>query len=424
MADLPESPDLLIYDFDRLDLADYSVAGGWRTTDIEFKEKIKNWIDQYRNIVNGENFNMQSALICAPSGSGKTFFVKECYRSIRLDFILKRINIGEIPDNIESYFEAYFKEIFSELNNNNKVISLIDEFDVDVNGQYIFKYFLDILQNHEVKIDGKKKKLQNVFFFFVGSGSDSIQDFTQFTRELPKQHRAIDFLRRIDSGDQIDLPGINDSYDEKIVRAVSCAIGHKPDIEHFEKIALYWIGKSHFESAHSMNIIMSKTCQKLVSRKIVKYDDIAIGSQKRHEFLKDNSGPNTPKTGSLLEIKHENLSIKDNEESNQISEAVDHIWVDLREIIYFLNRKLSHYPIKKRYNILVKSIEAIDAIKSLGKENQHNGILILLGYLRNGELPINYCIDGINILLQNNHFQGNAKKAANKIIGEFGSAEF
>ena len=117
-------------------------------------------------------------LIEALPGSGKSFFVKEIYKATNgsipeKDFTFLTFNITNVksPDDIK----IAFRKVQSFNIENIVPIVFFDEIDSQINGQYVYPYFLSPMFDGKIFEGGNQYKIGPAVFFFASS--KKISDF-------------------------------------------------------------------------------------------------------------------------------------------------------------------------------------------------------------------------------------------------------
>jgi hypothetical protein len=293
-----ESADLekikkYLENLDILKLKDFKAAGKWFTANKNFQDKMQLLINELNILLDKKDVKPINLLVCGPSGSGKTFFFKQLCSEINSNTKILDVKLSDIQNDkknrIEKHFLKIYKQIFGKSKKKSICFSLIDEFDIKIDGNYIFSEMLGPFSGDEFSIGNKNIRLYNLVNCFAGSSFCKVEEFEEFSKTSSMESRTRDFLSRIPIQFRINLPSLNDSFEERIVRAVSIAINKNKSITSFNRIALFYFGATIFKDTRQLDNIIDSSCLKMPKKsKNFSWDDLDIDIKEKSNFIINN----------------------------------------------------------------------------------------------------------------------------------------
>lgn len=216
-------------------------------------------------------------LLCAPPGSGKTFFVDQVAARIGID---KAAIIKESLATANDLSQQLRKHFVSIAINRGTTIAFLDEVDTLVGVDSAYRFLLDAIKGDTVEyLAGVRKPLPGVLWFFAAS---SATDKEAFGRYLDDKVKGRDFLRRFnEAGTVIELGGINGWLD-RIVQATVNMRAARPDLTDIEAVVLLYFSLSSWADAGALKQAARKAAKESRGGTIVRRSSIAneIAAQK------------------------------------------------------------------------------------------------------------------------------------------------
>jgi hypothetical protein len=236
-------------------------------------------------------------LLCAPPGSGKTFFVDQIAVRIGID---KGAIIKESLATANDLSQQLRKHFVSIAINRGTTIAFLDEVDTVVGIDTAYRFLLDAIKGDTVEyLPGVRRPLPGVLWFFAAS---SATDKEAFGRYLDDKVKGRDFLRRFnETGTVIELSGI-DGWLDRIVQAAVNMKAARLDMTDVEALVLLYFAMTPWADAGELKQAARKAANDSRGSTIVRLSSIANESAAQ-QFLAQHAADLGSNSNRLVKIK-------------------------------------------------------------------------------------------------------------------------
>lgn len=244
-------------------MSDTKAVGGFCILNKDMQDKIKQRWDAVMRLRKSLNEAGDAKPICVflggPPGSGKSFFVEQCAKELRLGKNYEEASLSGVHDG--KYAEAIDRHIKDAKKNEGEGdearIAFLDEVDTVIGSYTVFRHLMDPMTGKLTTPLGEKDTFEickNLVWFFAGSAGSSRRDFIDKFKDIDK--KVVDFFDRIPF--YFELPGVN-APEEAILQAI-INLKRQPtgsSLVTFEKRVLLAFASTNWRSARHL----ISTCQ-------------------------------------------------------------------------------------------------------------------------------------------------------------------
>jgi hypothetical protein len=265
----------LIFDFvsqlKELDLPSARVIGNFVAAPEGGFGELRRMVDRLKELLRSSEGPVP-IFLCAPPGSGKTYFVDEFSSSLGVsadDVVYDNLSTAT---SISHLLLRHYARITAT--DSRPRIAFLDEVDTVVGGETAFRYLLGPISGDPVEIQqGAAARLRNILWFFAASSAGSAAELREYLSSISK---GPDFLRRIrEKGLILEIPPISSVADRAYHIAVGVVRGN-PRITHVNADALFCLLTVAWEDASHLAGEVLRIAKRSEGKTFLALEDLAL----------------------------------------------------------------------------------------------------------------------------------------------------